>query len=327
MSETTPPRRVSVVFSLLVSFGLLAAWYGCVAGSADLRFTDILRALLNGGDEMTRSIVWELRLPRVLAGFAVGALLSLAGILLQTMLRNPLADPYVLGLSGGGAIGAIGAMSLGAGLLVTQGAAALGALTVIVIVVTLGERGSNARLLLTGAVVASACGALLTVLLTIVDAPQLRGMVFWLAGDLGWAPEPAWALALALTATLVCTLSGRGLNLLASGDLRAASLGLAVPLWRRCILLGSAVLTAFAVVTAGAIGFIGLIVPHAVRLALRSADHRMLVPAAALAGGSLLVIADAVARSVVAPRQLPVGAVMALIGAPLFVALLRRVSR
>ena len=112
-----------------------------------------------------------------------------------------------------------------------------------------------------------------------------------------------------------------------SGDLRAASLGLAVPLWRRCILLGSAILTAFAVVTAGAIGFVGLIVPHGVRLALGSADHRVLVPAAALAGGTLLVVADALARTVAAPRQLPVGAVMALIGAPIFVVLLRRAAR
>jgi iron complex transport system permease protein len=327
MSTSALARRSTLVFGLLAAAAVMAAVFGSAAGSADLSGRQILAALLGPGDELAHSIVWQLRMPRVLAGFAVGALLSLAGVLLQTMLRNPLADPYVLGLSGGGAIGALAAMSLGAGLLLTQGCAAAGAFLALLLVVALGERGSNARLLLTGAVVASACGALLTVLLTIADAPQLRGMVFWLAGDLGWAPEPAWALALALAATVTCMLAGRGLNLLASGDLRAASLGLAVPLWRRCILLGSAVLTAFAVVTAGAIGFVGLIVPHGVRLALGSADHRVLVPAAAIAGGSLLVVADALARSVAAPRQLPVGAVMALIGAPIFVVLLRRAAR
>jgi iron complex transport system permease protein len=327
MSASPTTQRRILTFAVLAVLAVLAITYGCLAGSAPLSPGQVWEALTAGDDPLAKRIVWELRLPRVGAGFAVGALLSLAGLLLQTLLRNPLADPFVLGLSGGGAIGALAAMSLGAGLLATQGAAAAGALAVLALVMLLGDRDNGARLLLTGAVVASACGALLTVLLTLADAPQLRGMVFWLAGDLGWAPQPLWALLLAALAVAACMLGSRGLNLLASGDLRAASLGLELARWRRGILLGSALLTAFAVVTAGAIGFVGLIVPHAVRIALGSADHRQVAPAAALAGGTLLVLADALARSVAAPRQLPVGAVMALIGAPVFVALLRRAVR
>jgi iron complex transport system permease protein len=326
----TDPRRngrAALVFAVLIVSSLGIATFALQAGSAGLSLGQTARALAGGGDSLASSIVWDLRLPRIIAGFGVGALLGLAGVLLQTLLRNPLADPFVLGLSGGGAIGALLAMSLGAGVLATQGAAALGALAALAAVLALGGDGSNARLLLTGAVIASACGAFLTVLLTIADAPQLRGMVFWLAGDLGWAPEPLWSLVLAALATLVCVARGRGLDVLASGDLRAASLGLAVPAWRRAILLGSALLTAVAVVTAGTIGFVGLVVPHAVRLGLGSANHRLVSPAAALAGGALLVFADALARTVAAPRQLPVGAVMALLGAPIFVLLLRRAAR
>lgn len=327
MTAPRHSRRAALVFTILACGSVLVSLYALQAGSAGLTMAQTVQALTGGGDELASSIVQELRLPRIIAGFGVGALLALAGVLLQTLLRNPLADPYVLGLSGGGAIGALIAMSLGAGIVATQGAAALGALAALATVLALGGDGSNARLLLTGAVIASACGAFLTVLLTIADAPQLRGMVFWLAGDLGWAPEPLWSLALATLATLLCVARGRGLDVLASGDLRAASLGLAVPVWRRAILLGSALLTAVAVVTAGTIGFVGLVVPHAVRLALGSANHRLVTPAAALAGGTLLVLADALARTVAAPRQLPVGAVMALLGAPIFVLLLRRAAR
>lgn len=307
----------------LVAAAAAVAFASIAVGSSGIGLGRALAALGGTGDDTARSVLMEIRLPRMLAAFGVGSVLALAGVLLQALFRNPLADPYVLGVSGGAAVGALLAMLTGAGLAATQGGAMLGGLVAVVLVFLLGRNGGTGRLLLTGVVVASACGALVSVLLAVADGGQLRGMVFWLAGDLGWATQPLVSVSAAGGALVAAVLLGRPLNVLAAGELRARSVGLDVDLWRGAIFLGCAALTAVAVVSAGTIGFVGLITPHAVRLLLRTSDHRIVAPAAALLGGTLLAAADLLARTAASPRQLPVGALMALVGAPLFVALLR----
>jgi iron complex transport system permease protein len=295
-----------------------------LVGSVELSPARVMAALLGSGDNVARSVALAVRLPRTLAAFGVGSLLALAGVLLQALFRNPLADPFVLGVSGGAAVGALLAMIAGAAVVTIQGSAVVGAVVAVVIVHLLARSGGTTRLLLTGVVLASACGAIVTVLLSIADASRLRGMVFWLAGDLEWAVDP-WASALiALFAVAFALLMARPLNVLAAGELRARSVGMKLEAWRSFVFIGCAVLTAVAVVSAGTIGFVGLITPHIVRLAFRTSDHRVVAPASALLGGTLLAIADVAARTVIAPAQLPVGAIMALVGAPLFIALLRR---
>jgi iron complex transport system permease protein len=247
--------------------------------------------------------------------------------LLQALFRNPLADPYVLGVSGGAAVGALLAMLAGAAVVFVQSAAILGALGAVACVYLLARGGGTSRLLLTGVVLASACGALISVLLAVADSMRLRGMVFWLAGDLGWAQSPALSVFAALLAVILAVLLARPLNVLAAGELRARTVGLDVDTWRTVVFIACAVLTALAVVSAGTVGFVGLITPHAVRLMFRTSDHRIVAPAAALLGGTLLAAADVVARIAASPRQLPVGAIMALVGAPLFIALLRQRTR
>jgi iron complex transport system permease protein len=319
----TSLKGLGVVLLLAVVVFLVAL----LTGSSGIGWSQALAALSGAGDESTRTVLLEVRLPRVLAGFGVGSLLALSGVLLQALFRNPLADPYVLGVSGGAAIGGLLAMMAGVAAVMVQSAAVAGALTAVAAVYLLARSGGTPRLLLTGVVVASGCGALITVLLALADTSRVRGMVFWLAGDLEWAVSPWLSAGAALLAVAVAIVVARPLNVLAAGELRARTVGLALQGWRTVLFVGCAILTALAVVSAGTVGFVGLITPHAVRLAFRTSDHRIVAPAAALAGGMLLTAADLVARTIAAPRQLPVGAITALVGAPLFLVLLRGRSR
>jgi iron complex transport system permease protein len=310
-------------FLLLAALAILAIAASLLHGSSGMGLRDAWAALTGGGDEMARSIVLDVRLPRTLAAVGVGSVLALAGVLLQALFRNPLADPYVLGVSGGAAVGALLALIAGAGAIATRSGAFAGAIITIGLVAFAGRGGGMTRLLLTGVIVASACGACVAVLLALADSGQLRGMVFWLAGDLGWSNDP-WTSGLAALAALALALAfARPLNVLAAGELRAQSAGLDLAFSRWAIFLASAALTSTAVITAGTIGFVGLVTPHAARLAFRTGDHRIVAPAAALLGGSFVTLADHAARTIAAPRQLPVGAILALIGAPLFLVLLR----
>ena len=313
--------------TLLVLLALVVFLVALLVGSSDISVPRAFAALAGGGDEATRTVLLDVRLPRVLAGFGVGSLLALSGVLLQALFRNPLADPYVLGVSGGAAVGALLAMIAGAAALVVQSAAVAGALAAVGAVYLLARGGGTPRLLLTGVVLASACGALVSVLLALADSSRVRGMVFWLAGDLEWAVNPWLSAGAALLAVAVAVVVARPLNVVAAGELRARTVGLALDAWRTVLFIACAALTALAVVSAGTVGFVGLITPHAIRLSFRSSDHRIVAPAAALAGGMLLAGADLVARTIASPRQLPVGAIMALVGAPLFVALLRGRAR
>ena len=289
---------------------------------------EVLSALIDQGAGVAGEVVRNLRLPRALTGFACGGLLALAGALLQVLLRNPLADPYVLGISGGAGIGALLAIVGGLGVAGINGLAFAGALGSMLLVFGLahGDGGwTQSRLLLTGVIVAAGCGAVVTLMLAVAPEDRLRGMLFWLMGDLSQTGDPQLALIVLAGVLLLALPFARELNLLARGADVAQALGVAVRPLRRGVYFVASLATAVAVTHAGAIGFIGLIVPHVVRLAAGN-DQRLLLPASVLAGGSLLVIADTLARTMLAPQQLPVGVLTALIGVPVFLFLLTRAS-
>jgi iron complex transport system permease protein len=317
--------RAGTLIALLAVAAIAAIAASLAFGSSGI---DSPWERLAAGDPLVRTIVWELRLPRALAAFGAGTVLALAGVLMQALLRNPLADPYVLGVSGGAAVGALGMMLVGLSGVAVDSGAALGAFGAMLLVfaVAHGPGGwTTTRLLLTGVVVAAGCGAIVSLLLSLSDDLRLRGMLFWLLGDFGYVRTPWWLLALALAAIPGCLLAARLLDALARGELQARLLGVPVNGLRIGIYVAASVMTAAAVTTAGSIGFVGLVTPHLVRLLVGS-SHRAVIPAAALAGGALLVVADLAARTVVAPRQLPVGALTALIGVPLFLWLMHRRS-
>jgi iron complex transport system permease protein len=325
MAKGTRKIATSLLALSLLALGALAV--SVIAGSVRLGPAEILAGLLDPDSGLARTLIMELRLPRALAAFAVGGLLAVAGSLMQVLLRNPLADPYILGVSGGAAVCALFAMMTGLGGLWIDGGAFAGALGATLLVFALASGGpggwSPVRLLLTGVVLAAGFAAVISLMLALGPDSSLRGMLFWLMGDLSFAGAPG--LRIALLAVAVCggIVLGRHLNILARGDIQAQILGVEVRPLRVAIYLVSSLLTAVAVTTAGSIGFVGLVVPHLMRSIIGS-DHRVLIPAAALGGGTLLVLADTLARSLVAPRQLPVGALTALVGVPLFLVLIRR---
>ena len=319
-------RRALLLVSALLMLALASIAGALMAGSYTVAPGDVWAALTGTSQGMAGEVVTGLRLPRALAAFACGGLLALAGALMQVLLRNPLADPYVLGISGGAAVGALSAMLFGLPLLFIHGGAFFGAFAAILVVFGLA-RGDGSwtqtRLLLTGVIVAAGCGAAVALIISVAAEHQLRDMLFWLMGDLSHAGSP-WPALLVLALGLAAALPlSRDLNLLARGDLVARTLGVSVRGLRGAVYVLASLLTAVAVTTTGSVGFVGLVVPHLVRLAIGN-DQRVLLPAAALAGGSLLVAADTLARTVVAPQQLPVGVLTALLGVPVFLYLLSR---
>jgi iron complex transport system permease protein len=314
-----------VLLALLLATAALGTM-SLAAGSVSFGPREIAAALFSDSPSLARDVIVGLRLPRALAAFAVGGLLALSGALLQVLLRNPLADPYVLGISGGASVAALLAIMIGLPAAGVDGFAALGALVACLLVFGLarGPGGwTPARLLLTGVVVAAGAGSVVSLLLALGEEGELRGMVFWLLGDLSRARHWPWLVALLLAGTVAGAALGRHLNVLARGTLRAASAGMDVGRTQALLLVASAVFTGSAVSAAGSIGFVGLVTPHLVRLALGS-DNRVVLPASALAGGLLLMAADLAARTLVAPRSLPVGALTALVGVPLFLLLMHR---
>lgn len=319
-------RRALLILAALAGLAVISLALALVAGSVKVSFGDAVSALLGRDAGVASEIVRSLRLPRALAGFACGGVLAIAGALLQVLLRNPLADPYVLGVSGGASVGAILAILLGAGVFGINLASFLGALAAMVVVFGLAHGDGSwtqTRLLLTGVIVASGCGALVALMLAVAPDDKLRGMIFWLMGDLSQASSPLLGLIVLVIVVGAALPFARELNLLTRGADIAQTLGVQVALLRRGVYLAASIATAAAVTQAGSIGFVGLIVPHLVRLAVGN-DQRVLLPASALAGGSLLVVADTLARTLVAPQQLPVGVLTALIGVPVFLFLLTR---
>ena len=321
-------RRAVLILAALTGLSQLSIILALMVGSIPISPAEVLTTLVDPGGSIAADVVRNLRLPRALTGFACGGLLALAGALLQVLLRNPLADPYVLGISGGAGIGALLAIILGFGVVGVNGLALGGALGAMFLVFGLahGDGGwTQSRLLLTGVIVAAGCGAVVTLMLAVAPDDRLRGMLFWLMGDLSQTGDPALALIVLAAILLIALPFARELNLLARGADVAQALGVAVRPLRRGVYLVASLATAAAVTQAGAIGFIGLIVPHLVRLTIGN-DQRLLLPASVLAGGSLLVIADTLARTMLAPQQLPVGVLTALIGVPAFLFLLSRAT-
>jgi iron complex transport system permease protein len=312
-----------ILLTLLAALTILAA---LAIGSASFSLSETWAGLNGSGDPLVRELIYELRLPRALTAFGTGAALAIAGVMLQVLLRNPLADPYILGTSGGAAAAALWAMSLGATGFLLNSAAFAGALSSTLLVFVLARSGGSwtpGRLLLTGVVTAAGWGAVVTLILALAPDTNLRGMLFWLMGDFSFVTNPWPILILAVLATIAGLGLARSLNVLSTGQDQAALLGVNVAPLRVGLYLLSSLLTAVAVTTAGTIGFVGLVIPHLVRL-LAGSDNRIVIPCAALAGGTLLVAADLVARTLVAPQQLPVGAITAAIGVPLFLLLLRK---
>jgi len=321
--------KASRLLPLLSMLAVLSVLLAISVGSTSLRVETALAALLRGQDPVAREVILNLRLPRALNAFSTGGLLALAGVLMQVLLRNPLADPFVLGISGGAAVAALGAMLLGFGGLMVDGAAGAGALGATLLVFALAHaRGgwTPQRLLLNGVVVASGCAAVVSLMLALGDESRLRGMLFWLMGDLSFSQFSPLALALLLIVGAFATAGARSLNVLARGEVESQALGVALAPARIALFFATAALTATAVTTAGGIGFIGLVTPHLVRL-LAGSNHRVVIPGSMLLGGTLLTLADTLARVAVPPRQLPVGALTALIGVPLFLILMRRERR
>jgi len=328
---TAPRQRQHATLVLLGVCALLALVAAALAGSVAVPLRELpgaFASLLAGSPDGMAATLLDLRLGRASSAFVTGAALALAGVMMQALVRNPLADPYVLGVSAGAAVGALAALLFGAALWAVDLGAFGGAIAVSLLLYLLARRdlgggrvdgrsGESGVLLLTGVVLASACMALVTLMLSVAPESRLRGMVFWMIGDLAgtsWRLLPWVVLGAAL---LLGLRRARALNVMALHTDAAVTLGVDVAAQRRFLFICSGLLTACAVTTGGSIGFVGLVVPHACRHAF-GPDHRILLPAAALAGGSFLVLADTLARTVLAPQQLPVGVLTSLIGVPVF---------
>ena len=319
-------RRALLRLGLLVIVAISGFVIALTAGSIDISLRGLLEVFVGEASELTQRVVLELRLPRAMHAFITGALLAMAGALMQVLLRNPLADPYVLGISGGSAVFALLALILGLTGLSVSVFAFLGAMLAMLLVFGLA-RGAGSwtptRLLLTGIVLASGWGAIISFILSVAPQGQLRSLIFWLMGDLSFAENTLPGLVTLIIGVLASLYVARNLNLLVLGAEQAATFGLDIDRFRWQIYVLASLLTAMAVVQVGNVGFVGLIVPHLLRLAgLR--DYRFLIPGSVLAGGSLLLFADTLARSAIADIALPVGVLTAAIGVPIFIYLLYR---
>ncbi len=307
-----------------------------VIGSADIRPLDVWRSI---GDhlgltssslsQLRDGIVWELRLPRVLTAAAVGAALALCGAVMQTLTRNPLADPYLLGLSSGASVGAVLVLVLGVGWLGLPLAAFAGALLALMVTFALANRRGElapTRTVLAGLAVSYLCSAATSfVIFWSATGDSYREILSWLLGSLGgasWTDTAIVTVAVLVVSTALVSRS-RTLDAFAFGDSTAATLGIDVNVTRWTLLTLVALLTGAAVAVSGAIGFVGLMLPHAVRFVV-GAGHRLVLPLSALAGASFMIWADTLARTLFDPRELPVGVVTAFLGAPAFAVLLRR---
>lgn len=331
-------QRATVILTVLLLFALASLIFSGMTGSVQIALADIpaaLGELAHGKAQTLTATLLDLRLSRALVAFVTGAALALAGVMMQALLRNPLADPYVLGISAGASVGALAALLFACAVWVVDSAAFAGAVTVSMMLYLLARRdlrggtaaeGGTALLLLTGVILSSACMALVTLMLSIAPESRLRSMVFWMIGDLAGAPMRALPWVVLAGALVFALRSARSMNVMALHAEAAATLGIRVGSLRKGLFFVSGLLTASAVTSAGSIGFVGLIVPHACRFAV-GPDHRLLIPAATLVGGTFLLLADTLARTIIAPQQLPVGVVTALIGAPVFLYQLHRLRK
>lgn len=318
--------RAGLLGGGLAAISVLSLLCGLALGSFPIGIVGVVDSIVFPIPGVVHDIVWNLRAPRTFAAYACGGLLALAGALLQVLLRNALADPYVLGVSGGASFGALLALTFGAGAAAMNASAFAGAVAAITIVFGLTYRSGDwnvYRLLLTGVVLSAGLSALISLILVLAPEAQVKGMLFWLMGDLSQTDSawPAWVVLSVLVA--LGTAGAMRLDLLSLGELKARSLGVAVGGLQLAVFAGAALATVTAVVLGGAIGFIGLMAPHAIRLAGVS-HHKALLPLSVMLGGAVLTLADVAARTAWAPQQLPVGILTAMLGVPAMLLLLAR---
>lgn len=326
-------RRNVLALTLIMIAGLLVVGLGALAlGGVHLPLGEVWAGLRGMATEPQASIiVREIRLPRVLLAMLVGAALAVSGTALQALLRNPLADPYVLGISSGAALGAIVALWIGGKIATASPLVAFaGALATMAWVYLLGRRAgrlASYTLVLAGVITASFLSAVILFVLTLLSTRDVRGIAFWLMGDLSLVTETQLRVLLPVVALGVLALYAfaKDLNVMLLGEEEAAHLGVNVARVQTAVYLLASLLTGVAVSVSGAIGYLGLLVPHLGRMVVGN-DHRTLLPTAALGGAIVLVLSDTLARTVVAPAELPVGAVTAVAGAPVFIYLLRRTA-
>jgi len=326
-------RRAGAIGAALALLLLASVVVAVTIGPADLSPTEVLASVAHhlgigaAPESVLRDgIVWELRLPRVLTAAAVGAGLAVSGAVMQAVTRNPLADPYLLGLSGGASLGAVSVLVLGVTALLPPAAfaGALAALAATLLIARASGPLTPSRTVLAGVAVSSIAAAVTSlVIFWTATGDSYREILGWLLGSLAGARWPAVAISVGAVVLVAVplALAGRTLDAFAFGDTAAASLGVSVDRTRWVLLIATAVLTGAMVSVSGSIGFVGLVLPHAVRLVV-GAGNRAVLPLSALLGAVFLIWADTVARTAFDPRELPVGIVTAIVGAPLFVVLL-----
>lgn len=325
-------RKTFFSFTLLFTVMLIASLLSLSIGATDISLHQVLQIISepsNPQHETARIILLEIRLPRVLLALIVGAGLSIAGAVFQALLRNPLAEPYILGISSGGTLGAVLSITLGLGLtqLTTPFFAFLGSGLVMLLVYTLGQRRGFIdpnTLLLSGVMIGAFFNAIILLFMSLFHQ-EIRTAFMWLLGNLSHANYSSLAIIGPLTflASLPLIFQARSLNAISTGDEMAMHLGVDVIKVRRISYFLASLITGLSVSVSGVIGFVGLLVPHACRLVL-GPDHRLLMPASLMVGGTFLVLCDLLARTILSPTEIPVGAVTAAVGAPIFIYLLKR---
>ena len=318
-----------LLLSSLLALTGVAILFSILSGSAEISIDQVMSHFTSPETGLTNQILSEIRIPRTLAGFTVGSLLAMSGVAMQVLLRNPLADPYILGVSGGAAVGALSGILLGVSSFLLVNFAFAGALVSTLIVFGISSRFGNwsvIRLLLTGVVVSAGWGALINLFLTTSQSSSVQSMLFWLMGDLSQSRVALGHFFLIAVGLVGGIKIARSLNVLSRGDLIAVSLGVNIKLLRIFLYFSASLFTAVAVTISGTVGFVGLVTPHILRM-LGARDHRVLIPASALLGGSIVIIADTLARTILAPQQLPVGVFTAIIGVPCFLLILNSSGR
>lgn len=312
----------------LIILTIISIFFSITKGSTSIDYLQLIDGLTKPQNSIIYQIIVELRIPRTLSAFVTGGLLAMSGVIMQILLRNPLADPYILGISGGAAVASLLCLFFGVAGYWLTGAAWLGSLCVMAIILGLAKKyhsWDSEKILLTGVALTSGFSALISFILMISTDRELHSMLFWLLGDLSYAHKPYLESAILLIAGLLGLSLAKQLNVLARGNREAESLGIRLSSLHKQLYILCSLLTATAVALAGCIGFIGLIVPHVLRL-LGGYDHRWLIPSSVLLGGSLLTLADTFSRSLFAPAQIPVGMMMAFLGIPVFLWLLNKKS-
>jgi iron complex transport system permease protein len=318
-------QRSSMVISFLIFFALVSIYTSLLLGSFPFSNHDLFAALSGHHNSLQQQILFSLRLPHTMSAFITGGLLGLTGTLMQVMLASPLADPFILGVSGGAAVFTMLAFLLQLDGLIVIAFSFTGAIIAMLLILLLVKNighSSPSQLLLTGTMLASAWGAMISLILTLAPNVQTKTILFWLFGDLDTSQYPGLGFCALFIGLIISQKLASKLNIFCQGALFAKTLGINTAQLQTILFILSSLLTAVAVSIAGTIGFIGLLIPHLSRLIV-GVDHTLVIPCSVLLGGSLLATADTLARTLIAPEQLPIGIITALIGIPVFLYLLR----